>query len=279
MSGFSAQWLALREPADHRSVNRDVRAAFVNDMAALDRVSLIDIGCGSGSHLRSLSPHLGPRQFWRLVDYDAALLAAARENLGRWADKALDHGDNIVLFQGSREIEVAFLQADLSADLSRLRDIECDAVTAAAFFDLVSAEWIAHFATAMAARRKKLYTVLTYDGREIWTPPLNTDAVMLAAFHAHQATDKGFGAAAGPHATQALANGFRQHGYDVMTGPSPWLLSQNDRELLGELAKGSAGAVAQTGKLPPEIISQWLAARLNAAACETGHLDLYARPR
>ena len=279
MSSFSADWLALREPADHRSVNAQVRAAFVEDFAGQERVSIMDIGCGTGSNLRSLAPHLGPRQVWRLVDYDAELLNAARETLSRWADHAQDRNGSLMLSMRGQVIEVAFLCADLATGLEQALDHDCDAVTAAAFFDLVSQDWIAQFCAALAARRRRLYTVLTYDGREIWTPPSPAEAAMLEAFHAHQAGDKGFGAAAGSRATQALCEDFGAHGYAVTTGKSPWLLGQADRALMQELARGSACAVAETGKLSAADITAWLAARSHAEHCEIGHIDLYARAR
>ena len=279
MSGFSAEWLALREPADHRAVDPHLRAAFASDLAGRETVAITDIGCGTGSNLRGLSPYLGQRQNWRLVDYDAGLLGAARESLSRWADEATTSGDTLHLLHGGRQIEVEFLRADLSADLAAVLDHTCDAVTAAAFFDLVSREWIACFCMQIAARRLRFYTVLTYDGREIWTPPAPSDAVMLAAFHAHQASDKGFGAAAGPAASQALADGFRQHGSDVSTALSPWRLAGEDCALMQSLARGSADAVSETGIVPAAEIESWRNFHLDAAAYEIGHIDLYARPR
>jgi hypothetical protein len=99
---------------------------------------------------------------------------------------------------------------------------------------------------------------------------------MLAAFHAHQATDKGFGAAAGPQATGMLAEAFTAHGYKVETGSSPWRLGLFGRHLMQELARGIANAVGETGRMPVEQIAEWLATHLRAEACEIGHQDIYA---
>ena len=90
--------------------------------------------------------------------------------------------------------------------LERLTAFEesLDLVTASAFFDLVSEEWIARFCQELAARQLPLYTVLTYDGTETWSPPHDHDAPMLAAFHAHQGRDKGFGWAKRPICPHSL---------------------------------------------------------------------------
>ncbi|HEX2555184.1 MAG TPA: class I SAM-dependent methyltransferase [Microvirga sp.] len=275
MTGFSADWLALREPADHHARDPALVAALAGHLPGRT-VRVTDLGCGTGSNLRALAPHLGPAQHWHLVDHDPALLAAARARLSDWADAAAADGADLVLRAGDRTIRVSFGQADLARDPAAALGASPDLVTAAALFDLVSEAWIASFAAAVAERRALFYTALTYDGAERWEPPHPADAAMLAAFHAHQAGDKGFGPSAGPGATAALRAAFEARGYRVRTGDSPWRLG--DGSLLRELAKGAAAAVRETGQVPEAVIEDWLKARLAAAACTIGHTDLLALP-
>ena len=121
---------------------------------------------------------------------------------------------------------------------------------------------------------------MTYDGLETWSPPHAADAHVLAAFHRHQAGDKGFGAAAGPLATLALQKNFARHGWTVQTARSPWLLAATlgDAALIRSLAQGAAHAVAETALVDSVELSAWLASRENAVRSEIGHLDLFARP-
>ena len=93
MSGFDPAWLDLREGADHRARNGDVLATCAAHFATRDHVRVVDLGCGSGSNLRALAPHLPVRQSWRLVDHDSILLDAARARLARWAETAEETGD------------------------------------------------------------------------------------------------------------------------------------------------------------------------------------------
>ena len=72
MSGFSADWLALREPLDHASRNAAVAAACAAHFAGAETLAVLDLGCGTGSNLRALAPILPERQDWRLVDHDPA---------------------------------------------------------------------------------------------------------------------------------------------------------------------------------------------------------------
>ncbi len=77
MSGFSADWLALREPYDLRARNPAVLDAVAASLEPLSSVRIVDLACGTGSTLRALSPRLPARQNWRLVDNDLSLLARA----------------------------------------------------------------------------------------------------------------------------------------------------------------------------------------------------------
>lgn len=275
---FSAEWLALREPIDHRSVDRDLAARVAARFEGPDHVSIMDLGCGAGSNLRGSYRLFGDSQHWTLVDYDPVLLAAARERLGAWADEAEEAGEELLLLKDGKRLMVDFRQADLGADLERVLDWRPDLVTAAALFDLVSPGWIERFAGAMAKRRLPLYTVLTYDGREVWQPPHPADEAMVAAFHAHQRTDKGFGPAAGPDACAVMVDAFRAAGHTVVTADSPWVLAEADRDLIDALTRGIAGAVTETGRVPPADIASWLAAKQKAQQGLVGHLDLFAVP-
>ncbi|TVR07675.1 MAG: class I SAM-dependent methyltransferase [Salinarimonadaceae bacterium] len=279
MSGFSVDWLSLREGADHRSRDPSLLAALSSTFDGREEIDVVDLGCGSGSNLRALAAHLPARQNWRLVDHDAGLLAAARETIAEWADEARRDGDNLEAEKDGKRLRVSFVQADLARDLEAVLDPAPALVTAAALFDLCSREWIAGFAAVVAARGAAFYTALTYDGREIWEPPHPADAAVLAAFHAHQEGDKGFGFSAGPQATQGLAAAFAMAGYRVETGESPWRLGAADAGLIAALANGAALAVAETGRVPAADVEDWLAARVApGVACVIGHVDLLARP-
>jgi SAM-dependent methyltransferase len=279
VSGFSPQWLALREPADHRARNREILAALQAGFARRESVTVVDLGCGTGSNLRATAPFLPAQQRWQLVDHDAALLAAARDRLIAWADSAERSGDDLKLFKGPCDLIVSFLQADLAAGAAIALGGRPDLVTAAALFDLVSPSWIEAFARRLANGDVTFYTALTYNGAETWRPPHQEDAAMLAAFLAHQRRDKGFGASAGADATTALQKAFRACDYQVATGDSSWILGKTDQALMRELAAGAAQAVRETGEVPEERIAAWLQARASGASCTIGHTDLLAVPR
>ncbi|CAN7264805.1 SAM-dependent methyltransferase [Bosea sp. LjRoot237] len=278
MSGFSPDWLALREPADHAARNPQVLAAVGSTFAGRQSLAVVDLGCGAGSNLRGSYSALPVRQHWTLVDADSRLLSVARRKLAEWADAAQEQGEELVLRKDDKTLTVDFRQADLNKELEWVLGWQPDLVTAAALFDLASARWLERFAASLVSMRLPLYTVLTYDGRESWEPTHADDQRMLAAFHHHQRSDKGFGPAAGPDATEALAQAFRKAGTAVTVGESPWQLGAGQPDLIRELAAGIAAAVAETGHVAPEAIAGWLEAKRSAASVRVGHQDLWARP-
>ncbi len=282
MSGFSPEWLALREAADHRSRDAQVADTLRSYFLQRDRLRIVDLGCGTGSNLRGTAPLLPDRQSWTLVDFDARLLAAARVELSRWADAAsATPGGGLALTQGSRSIEVTFKQTNLMTDLETVlptgADERPDLVTASALFDLASEAFIRRFAKSVAQTRAAFYTVLTYNGIQLWAPRGPLDQQLRAAFVGHQMTDKGFGVSAGPLAPEHLGGSFRAFGYLVSEGDSPWVLkAPDDAPLIAELATGFAAAVRETKDVAATDIDKWLSRRFTGA--EVGHTDTLALP-
>jgi SAM-dependent methyltransferase len=276
MSGFSPEWLALREPADVRARDPGLLAALATHLDGRGEIDVVDLGCGTGSNIRSTAPALGPMQAWTLVDYDPVLLEAARAALFTWADEASENGEAIKLKKDGRAISVRFRQADLMQNLEGVVGGRPDLVTASALFDLCSVDFIRRTARAVASEGAAFYTVLTYDGMQTWSPAHPADADMTAAFNAHQGTDKGFGSAAGPAAPEALALAFRGQGYAVQEAPSPWRIDSSEQGLIDMLADGFAAAVAEIGRVPPDIIAHWLSARRTVSV--VGHTDTLALP-
>ena len=268
MTGFSADWLALREPIDHASINHTVREHLRRYFAHRQAIKVVDFGSGTGSNLRSLAPDFAAAQSWKLIDIDQALLQQVESR----SSECLATAAGRVSFTG--------VTADLShADLPDIIE-GFDLVTASALFDLVSRDVMDRIAQATAARGATFYTTLIYDGIAAWIPAHPLDTQMRRAFNAHQKTDKGFGAAAGPDAASALAEAFARHGYTVTRGKSPWVLDSDVDHLRLETDRGWAGAAAETGSLAAEDVEGWLEHRRKAVNAVTivGHEDVLALP-
>jgi SAM-dependent methyltransferase len=265
MVDFSPEWLALREPADHGAVNLSVRHALIQALRGNTGVSVVDLGCGTGSNLRSLAPMIPCDQHWTLIDSDEGLLALAQSALADFDAPAL--------------ASIAYRQADLSRGDFAPAITGASLVTGAALFDLFSATAIDSLADAVAANRQLFAAILTYDGVAAWIPASALDERMRAAFNRHQLGDKGFGPAAGPRAASLLAQAFAKRGYRIIRGKSPWILDASHASLRAALDRGWAAAVRETGLVPESDIAEWLALRERPEAVTiAGHEDLVALP-
>lgn len=262
MSGFSAAWLAMREPYDRAARNGAVLGAVAAAFAGADAVAVSDLGCGTGSTMRAMAPLLPPRQSWRLVDNDAVLLAAAARDAPAGAavtTAALD------------------LEADLDAAIGN-----CDLVATSALLDLVSAGWLARLSATLARRARPFYAALSFDGAVALEPPSPHDAAVIAALIRHQHTDKGFGPALGPDAARAALLQFRAAGFTVAEGRSDWLFAAADTAIQAEVLAGFAAAAQAVGT-NAHIAAAWLAERLDhvargRATMRVGHVDFFAAP-
>lgn len=279
MGEFSAQWLSLREPVDHAARSEPVRQALLTDLAkrhgsSLTGLRVLDMGCGSGSNLRALAPALGDQQHWVLVDYDDALLAAARQALLGWAERVIRADDTgVVLQHTGLTVSVTFERADLVAAMAPVLARPVDLITASALFDLVSEPWVDRLVAQLNA---PLYAVLSFDGEMTWRPAHPDDQRVSRAFARHQQQDKGFGPALGPRSGLYLAQALTQAGYRVVSDKSPWLIDTLPSPFHDMLVQGIASAAADTGDVCAAAVDDWLQSRRVAQCCVIGHDDLYA---
>ncbi|MBB3770476.1 SAM-dependent methyltransferase [Angulomicrobium tetraedrale] len=278
MSGFSAEWLALREPVDGASRNPEIAARVRQYFNSRSSLTVVDLGCGTGSNLRALSPSLPPGQRWHLIDGDRDLLLAARQCLTDWADRARPSGSGLALEKDGRRIEVRFECANLTVRSLDFGADGADLVTAAALFDLVSRAWLKRLMAALAGRRVPLYGVLSYDGVADWQPASPIDTAVTAAFNRHQRGDKGFGPALGPAAGPTLMRLAPRHGYAAWAGDSPWRLTHENASLIAALANGMAAAAGEIEPARQAAFTAWAEAQATAEAVTIGHQDVFAHP-
>jgi hypothetical protein len=265
MTGFSADWLALREPYDIRARNGQVLDAVVASLAGNNQVRIVDLACGTGSTVRALAPRFPAAQNWRLADNDLSLLARA---------SGMTKPPGVTL---------TTVPIDLNRDLEAALDGPVDLVTTSALLDLVSAPWLERLAIETLARSIPFYAALSYDGRIEIAPSHKVDAAIVAAVNKHQRGDKGFGPALGPDAANAAIGQFEKLGCKVVHGKADWTAGPDAREFQNEIFSGWASAARETGDLELSNIVEWLTFRRDQTAAgksflRVGHVDMFAMP-
>ncbi|MDX8349424.1 class I SAM-dependent methyltransferase [Cognatiyoonia sp. IB215446] len=249
--GFSADWLALREPVD-LAARDDALLARAAAFAGQDAV-VLDLGSGTGSTARAFGD---VRATWRFVDGDAALLDIAHAR----------HPASECVTMNLRDID------DLPLD-------EVSLVTASALLDLMPTEWMTRLAARLQEAMIPFYAALNYDGAMRWSPALDVDATITHAFNQHQQTDKGIGPAMGPQSGQLAAQILRAHGFDVTLADSPWQLGAAEADLHAQLIAGIAEAAQECGS---HQAPDWVTKRradLARSHAVIGHTDLLAIPQ
>ena len=289
---FALDWLKLRESADLAARSPTLARRFAAALPARRPLQLIDLAAGSGANARALLPRIAGDQHWRLIDRDRDLLAAQGEEFTLWARRQgypiTAGGGRVLIEAGPAHWQIEAMPLDLDQDLATLGELECDGITGASFFDLASTEWLQRFVALLAGRPVPFLAALTVDGRREWQPRRDDDALIAAAFAAHQRRAKDFGPAIGTAAPDALEAPLRQAGFRVERIASDWRLGTGhggprDHALLAALIAGEAEAAREAAPEAAARIDAWEKTRLSLLAehrlsLTVGHCDLLALP-
>ncbi len=264
-SHFTADWLKLREPVDHRSRAHRLAASANIYLRRIDPgpATIVDLGAGSGSNLRYLRARLDGPLHWRLVDRDPTLLAEA-------------------LPPEHRRDTVATVEFDLSTSLDPVL-ANATLVTASALLDLASPDWIERLCEACSKIRAAVLIALTIDGRVGFSRPEPADATIHAAVVRDQQRDKGLGPALGEAAAPALVNALSARGYAVTVQASDWQLGTTDAALGQALIAGWAEVARRRRPESGRAIADWSRRRRRALVAgrlqlTVGHVDILGLP-
>jgi len=264
-STFEADWLSLREAADHRSRSAELLAPLLREWRTRGWRSIVDLGSGTGSNVRYLAPRLPQPQDWVLVDHDRLLLERA----------------SIPMEAGTPTRVVGDLAEE---GLEAVGD--ADLCVAAALLDLVSGAWLGRVIERCVRGGRGALFSTTYDGTFAWDRDAShaDDHLVLDLLNRHQTRDKGLGAALGPRAAFVARTLFERVGYRTWLVPSPWRLGPPERALAERLLDGWVAAATEQSPREADRIERWASAkrgRLDAGTytLTVGHLDLLALPR
>lgn len=289
MSGFSSEWLQMREPLDCLSRSSELTASLARYLdRGESRINVVDLGAGTGANLRYLAPRIHGAQNWLLVDHDPGLLACLGPLMRTWAAESartvLESSDHLAISGQDFDCQVRTFCCDLAADLDPLVFPDRCLVTASALLDLVSESWLASLAQHCVKARAAVYFPLIYDGRIFWIPSDPDDGEVCDLVNKHQRMDKGFGSALGPSAAAEAVSLFTSSGYHVETALSDWHAGPDQASFQGTLLQDWAGAAAEISPAKTPILESWrdrrrLHVRCGRSELTVGHVDVLALPR
>ena len=284
MGEFTAEWLALREPADAAARSEHLLQVVAGRFTPETNLTVLDVGAGTGSNARYLAERLHAQQQWLLVDHDPSLLVEASQRLRAWGqarglvvsrDEAAwrVEGEGLAVTFATRLVDLENLSAASELFLDRRL------VTASALLDLVSAPWLESLASECRVAGAAGLFALTYDGRIHCSPEEPGDDEIRQLVNEHQRGDKGFGPALGPTAGPVAAECFGALGYSVAREASDWHLEPDAAELQRQLIEGWSRAAVQRAPERSTFIREWTDRRLahvleGHSRLVVGHEDL-----
>jgi len=282
VSGFDADWLALREPFDAAARSSALVAELRAQLPHGAALEILDLGAGAGSNLRHLAPLIGGAQHWRLTDHDPRLLETAIATTHAWAG---ERGAEVRRAGSALTIRSLDFTCEVHcepADLAELAIVDLPSrglVTAAALLDLVSQRWIDELAERCSAARAAVCFVLSYDGRTSLAPAEPEDAEVLDLVNRHQLGDKGFGPALGPRAAAAAEAAFKARRYEVRVARSGWAVGSHEHALQLALLDGWRDAAIDMARDRRLALDAWHERRRAHVAAgrstlHVGHIDL-----
>ncbi len=277
--GFSAEWLALREPADARARDAGLTEQFAQARASgslcgrrrasstsrAERAptcatsrrasAATSTGCSSTTTPRCSKRHEALRPTLRALLTTEPRLPARRVETRR---------------------------LDLTTDLHALDFAPGVVVTASALLDLVSDEWLAQLVEQCRANRCAALFALSYDGRIGLTPSDPDDEWIRQLVNRHQLGDKGFGPALGPAALSSERASYSvRRAFTCARRAATGICCQQSARSSKSLLEGWAGAAAELAPNEADRCKRWLTRRLAHVVNGTsriivGHQDVLA---
>lgn len=262
----SHDWLTLREPADSAARSADLVTALL-PMLPLAPLTIHDLGCGTGSMRRWLSPQLPQQQHWIEHDRDVDLLARDPATTSSSTGQP-------VSFE-TRESDITRIAP---SELS-----EASLLTASALLDMFTEDELTRFVQGCFDTGRPSLLTLSVVGRVSFDPADDLDALLTQAFNDHQRRTTTHGTLLGPDAADVAIEQFTSLGADVLVRLSPWQLNEGCASLLTEWFDGWIGAAGEQQPELRDASSEYAVRRLDEAAqgrlrVRVQHVDILVRP-
>ena len=270
-----ADYLQAKFALDERSLNREVRAAFLDAVHRLPQIECLDVGAGTCASLRRLL-HSGLTTPLSLtaLDRDPVLLDIARVEAAGWLH-ALglepDMDEGAIQTRGERRTAIRFVVGELK-DYRPERPYNL--ITAHAFLDIVPLPQALRLFSGWLQAGGYLYASINYDGDTALLPLYDDagfEARLLGHYNDTMDSRRVEGqAVGGAYCGRRLHGLLPDYGFDLLAyGSSDWSITP----FLGEYRDGDAvclaallemiGAEGQSsGLFPQDQLERWREQRL-----------------
>jgi SAM-dependent methyltransferase len=242
MPASFAGYLKAKFALDERSLNREVRGAFLDALHSLPQIQCLDVGAGTCATLqRLLNSGLTTPLSLTALDRDPALLDIARQEAEGWLralglDPRIEAG--AIRTQGERLTAIRFAVGELK---DYRPDRLYNVITAHAFLDIAPLPEALRLFAAWLQPGGYLYASLNYDGDTALLPvyeDADFEARLLGHYnHTMERRRVDGRATGGAYCGRRLHGLLPEYGFDILAyGSSDW----NIAPFLGEYRDSDA---------------------------------------
>ena len=228
---FDIDWLNERYPFDAEARAKGLETKVLNSLEDKEKVTLVDVGAGTGSNCLYFVEQIPQNQKWYLVEQNADLRNATIKRFRGYANyhkySFERKKDKLSIGSKHKKIEVHLLNDSLLKLDTLVNLKKVDLVLANAVFDLFSAAQISQFVDLITTNKLSFFTTLTYQGM-VFSPDDPFDDLFVNTYHAHMERIQAFGKALGKNANEYMVDAFNKNGLKVATAPSTWQVGRDD---------------------------------------------------
>jgi SAM-dependent methyltransferase len=237
-----ADFLQAKFALDERSLNREVRAAFLDALHSLPQIHCLDVGAGTGATLRRLlNSELATPLSLTALDRDPGQLDIARQEAAGWLralglEPRMEAG--AIQTQGERLTAIRFAAGELK---DYRPDRFYNVITAHAFLDLTPLPEALRLFAAWLQPGGYLYASINYDGDTALLPVYDDagfEARLLEHYnHTMERRRVDGQATGGAYCGRRLHGLLPEYGFDILAhGSSDW----NIASVLGDYRDGDS---------------------------------------
>ena len=284
-TGFDTSWLNLRFQYDNAARNQKVEQTFLDYFRGKKKITIVDIGSGTGANCLYFFEKLEQDQQWFLIEKDDHLLESTFIRLSAYAESK---GYSFQIEKKSLRINIRSKKINIHIindsffKLSQMVDlIKVDVVMAAAVFDLLSKDQFITIADKIFLHKIDLLTTMNYSNMH-FLPGRDLDDKFIDLYESHMSRPQQFGKGMGKSCSFFMETYFSDKKYHFIKGNSSWKIDCEAFEMhnfllgfmgksIGELTKKSADK---------KLLDQWFSEKKSLSqkqllSIEVGHLDYF----
>ncbi len=287
--GFETGWLNERFQFDNAARNQKVEHAFLDHFKEKQKITIVDIGSGTGANCLYFFEKLKQDQQWFFIEKDSRLVEPTFERLKTYANhQGYDFQSkekSLKIIADSKEINILIIN-DSFFKLSQLVDLDkVDVVMAAAVFDLLSTDQFIKLVDSIFSREIALLTTMNYSEMYFY-PELDLDKKFITLYESHMNRQQRFGKGMGKGCSPFFERYLTERNYNFTKGSSSWNIDKKAFEMHNYLLGFMEKSIGELLENPEEkiLFDQWLSEKRTLSqnqllTIEVEHFDFFIPPK